>query len=224
MFYWIAESSTPKRLHPSLSWANWKEDKFKYWDRDEQVEKEYVLPDEFVVIADSWSIKGWLESKWGVWSNEIYSFANDPFVVKDNNGNTLYSGLWKDIKNDIKAVRLWLTKNIHIFDPAKPDEIRTICLKGSGLKAWMDVFKDDLRNAPWFKRIKLDKVDSWKVGKVEFKFPVFAPASDLTADDRVNQQKLWTELMNYKNQAKDEIDAEVADHETKDEEYDELPF
>lgn len=207
MFYWNTESSAPKKLHPSLSWSNWKDGKFMYWDRDAQEELVMELPKEFVVIADSWSIKWRLESKGWVWSNEVYSFANDPFTVKDKEWHTLYSWLWKDIKQDIKAVRLGLTKNIHYFDPAKPDEIRTVCIKGSWLKAWMDVFKDDLRNAPAFKRIKLDKVDEGKVGSVKFTFPVFAPASDLTADDRINQQKLWAELMNYKNSV--QADAEV---------------
>lgn len=221
MFYGKSESNTPKKLHPSLSWANWKDWKFVYWDRDEQVEKELTLPEEFVVIADSWSIKWWLESKGWVWSNEVYSFANDPFTVKDKEWHTLYNGLWKDIKQDIKAVRLGLTKNIHYLDPAKPDEIRTICVKGSWLKAWMDVFKDDLRNAPAFKRIKLDKVDEGKVGSVKFTFPVFAPASDLTADDRIAQQKLGTELINYKES--EQANAETEEVKSTMEE-DTLPF
>lgn len=222
MFYWNSESKAPKASHPSLSRANWKEDEFIYWDRDAQEEKTFKLPEEFVIIADSWSIKWWLESKGWVWSNEIYSFANDPFVVKSNSGETLYSWLWKDIKNDVKAVRLWLTKNIHLFDPAKPEEIRTICLKWAGLKAWMDVFKDDLRNAPAYKRIKLEKVDNWKVGKVEFKFPVFAPASDLTAEDRINQQKLWAELMNYKNSVQADAEAEEVKNDLTEDNW--LPF
>lgn len=222
MFYWNSESKAPKASHPSLSRANWKEDEFIYWDRDAQEEKTFKLPEEFVIIADSWSIKWWLESKGWVWSNEIYSFANDPFVVKSNSGETLYSWLWKDIKNDVKAVRLWLTKNIHLFDPTKPDEIRTICLKWAGLKAWMDVFKDDLRNAPAYKRIKLEKVDNWKVGKVEFKFPVFAPASDLTAEDRINQQKLWAELMNYKNSVQADAEAEEVKNDLTEDNW--LPF
>lgn len=222
MFYWQSESKTPKAAHPSLSWANWKEDKFIYWDREAQEEKEYKLPEEFVIIADSWSIKWWLESKWWVWSNEIYSFANDPFVVKSNSWETLYSGLWKDIKDSVKAVRLWLTKSIYIFDPAKPDEIRTICLKWAWLKAWMDVFKDDLRNAPAYKRIKLDKVENGKVWKVEFKFPVFAPATDLTADDRIAQQKLWAELINYKNSTQAEVEAEEVSKDLTEDNW--LPF
>ena len=224
MFYWQSESSTPKKLHPSLSWANWKEDKFIYWDRDAQEEKEFNLPEEFVIIADSWSIKWWLESKGWVWSNEVYSFANDPFIVKDKEWNILYQGLWKDIKDSVKAVRLWLTKNLHIFDPAHPDEIRTICLKWAGLKAWMDVFKDDLRNAPAYKRVKLDKVDNGKVGKVTFQFPVFAPATDLTAEDRIAQQKLWVELMNYKNQEKVEAEDEEVKNEVNKYDENNLPF
>lgn len=90
----------------------------------------------------------------------------------------------------------------------------------------MDVFKDDLRNAPAFKRIKLDRVDEGKVGSVKFTYPVFAPSTDLTADDRIAQQKLWMELMNYKNSAQAEAEVEEVnkqlDSELKGDE--ELPF
>ena len=226
MFYWQSENKAPKASHPSLSWANWKDGKFIYWDRDAQEEKELTLPEEFVIIADSRSIKWWLETKGWVWSNESYSFATEPFTVKDKEWHTLYSWLWKDIKQDVKAAKLGLTKNIHYFDPAKPDEIRTLCIKGAALKAWMDVFKDDLRNAPGYHRIKLEKVDSWKVGKNEFTFPVFGAGSDLTAEDRVNQQKLWAELMTYRDTAKADAEAEEVnnqlDRELKGDE--ELPF
>lgn len=222
MFYWQSETKAPKASHPSLSWANWKDGQFIYWDRDEQVEKEMTLPKEFVIIADSWAIKWWLESKGGVWSNEVYSFANDPFIVKDKEWHILYQGLWKDIKDSVKAVRLWLTKNIHYFDPAKPDEIRTFCIKWAALKSWMDVFKDDLRNAPGYKRIRLDKIDDGKVWKVTFQFPVFATGSDLTAEDRIAQTKLSAELINYKNQA--QADAEVEEVKKDLTDDNELPF
>lgn len=221
-FYWQTTTSKPRASHPSLSWANWKDGKFMYRNRDAQIEEEYVLPKEFVVIADSWSIKGYLWDKGWVWSPEVYSFANDPFTVRDNNGNVLYQGLWKDIKNDVKAVGLKLTKNIHIFDPAFPEDIRTICLKGAWLKAWMEVFTDDNRNAPAYKRIKLEKVAEGKTWAVKYTYPVFAPATDLTAEDRVTQQKLWADLINYKNQEKADAEVEEVKKDLTDDW--ELPF
>lgn len=223
MFYWNNTSSAPKAQHPSLSWANWKNGKFMIWDREKQEEVEYALPKEFVVIADSRSVKGYLWDKGWVWSPEIYSFATDPLTIRSNNGEVLYEGLWRDIKDKVKAVGLKLTKNVHIFDPAKPDEIRTICIKWAGLKAWLETFADENRNAPAYKRIKLDKVADGKNGAVKYTYPVFAPATDLTADDRINQQKLWAELINYKENnsiTAEEIEAK-ADVE---EEYSELPF
>lgn len=199
MFYWNSTTSAPKAQHPSLSWANRKNNAFFAWDRDKQEEVEYKLPEEFVVIADSWSVKWYLWDKGWVWSPEVYSFANDPFIIRSNSGEILYEWLWKDIKEKVKAVGLKLTKNIHIFDPKKPDEIRTICIKGAWLKSRMEVFDGENRNAPAFKRIKLEKVADAKNGWVKYSYPVFAPSTDLTADDRINQQKLWAELMNYKN-------------------------
>lgn len=220
-FYWQTTTTTPKSQHPSTAWANWKGWEFVYYDRVEWVEKTFELPKEFVVVADSWSIKGYLWDKGWVWSPEVYSFANDPFTVRDNNGQILYQGLWKDIKNDVKAVGLKLTKNLHIFDPKNPEEIKTVCIKWAGLKSWMEVFADENRNAPAFKRIKLDKVAEGKTWAVKYTYPVFAPATDLTAEDRVNQQKLWAELVNYRNQAKADAEAEEV---AKEVEENSLPF
>lgn len=196
-FYWQIKTSEAPR-HPSLSWANWKNDSFKAWDRDEQVEKEITLPKEFVVIADSWSIKGYLADKGWVWSNEIYSFSDDVFFVRDNTWTILFEWLWNDIKEKVKAVGLKLTKNIHYIDPKEPNDIRTFCIKWAWLKAWMDSFSNENRNIPWYKRLKLKEVANWKTWAVKYTYPVFEWASDLTADDRMAQQTLWDVLMNYK--------------------------
>lgn len=220
-FYWQTTTTTPKSQHPSTAWANWKAWEFVYYDRVEWVEKTFELPKEIVVIADSWSVKGYLADKWWCWSNEIYSFANDVLTVRSNNWEELYKWLRKEIKDKVKSVGLKLTKNIHFFDPKNPEEIKTICIKGAALKSFLEVFADENRNAPAYKRIKLDKVAEGKTWAVKYTYPVFAPATDLTAEDRVNQQKLWAELVNYKNQAQADAEAEEVAKEVADSE---LPF
>jgi len=224
--YWIASSANADRPHhPSSSWANWKNGKFIAWDRDAWEEKEVTLPKEFVVIAESWSIKGYLQDKGWVWSNEIYSFANDILTVRDNNGGIVKEGLWKDIKDYIKGLWLKLTKNVHYIDPADATTLRTFCIKWAWLKSWMEVFTDENRNAPAFKRIALDKVAKWKTWAVTYEYPVFKVASDLTADDRKAQQALWVELVNYKEattiSAEEYAEEQAAKEDTKD---DDLPF
>jgi len=125
----FGQTTSDKPRHPSSSWANWKNGKFIAWNRDTQAEEEITLPKEFIVVAESYSIKWYLADKGGVWSNEIYSFANDPFTVRSNTGEILYEGLWKDIKDKVKALGLKITTNVHYIDPKETDVLRTFCIK-----------------------------------------------------------------------------------------------
>lgn len=196
--YWIKkESDAPK--HPSLSWANRKNDKFIYWDRESQTEKELTLPKEFVVVAESWSIKWFLADKGWVWSPEIYSFTDDAFVVKDNIWWTIIEWMWKDIKDKVKALGLKLIKNLHYFDPEHPEELRTLCIKWAWLKDWMDTFKDDKRNAPANKRITFKWIWKWKTWAINYTFPQFDIAWDLTTDDKIFQASQAKILIDYKD-------------------------
>ena len=111
--YWQQTTSVDTPRHPSLSWANWKNDKFQAWNRDTQTEEEIKLPESFIIVAEWWSVKGFLWDKWWVWSNEVYSFAKEPLTIRSNNGEILYEGLWSEIKDKVKAVGLKLTKNVH---------------------------------------------------------------------------------------------------------------
>lgn len=199
MFYWNSTTSVERPKHPSSQWANWKSWAFSAWDRDEQVEKEITLPKEFVVVADSWSIKGWLESKGWVWSNEIYSFANDILTVRSNNWEVLYEGKYKDIKDDLAKVGLKLIRNIHYVDPADYETLKTFCIKGAASKARFETFSNENRNLPGFKRIKLAEVKEWKTWAVKYKYPIFEGGADLTAEDRVAQQKWQAALITYKD-------------------------
>jgi hypothetical protein len=53
----FGQTTSDKPRHPSSSWANWKNGKFIAWNRDTQAEEEITLPKEFIVVAESYSIK-----------------------------------------------------------------------------------------------------------------------------------------------------------------------
>lgn len=223
MFYWN-NANVDKPHHPSSQRANRKNWAFSAWDRDKQEEVEVVLPEEFVIVADSWSVKWRLESKWGVWSNEIYSFKDDILTVRNNNWEVLYEWKYKDIKDELWKVGLKLTRNIHYVDPKDYDTLKTFCIKWAASKAWFETFSNENRNLPWYKRIKLDKIKEWKTGAVKYKFPVFEWSTDLTSEDRLAQQKWQTALITYKDATiateDDLAEAKVIKEET----VDELPF
>ena len=196
----FGQPTSDKPRHPSSSWANWKNGAFFAWDRDAQDEKEITLPKEFVVVAESFSIKGYLQDKGGVWSNEIYSFAKDPFTVRSNNGEILYQWLWKDIKDKVKALGLKITTNIHYIDPKKPEELRTFCVKGAASQEWMNSFSNENRNAEANNTVTLKEVKEGKTWSVKYTYPSFTTVKPLTPEQRTLQQEWGTKLINYTNE------------------------
>lgn len=223
--YWQQTTTVDTPRHPSLSWANWKNDKFLAWNRDKQEEEEIKLPESFIIIAEWWSVKGYLWDKWGCWSNEVYSFAKEPLVIRSNSGEILYEGLWKDIKDKVKAVGLKLTKNVHYVDPDKTDELRTFCIKGAWLKAWLETFADDNRFAAGNHLICFKEVKNGKTWSIKYTYPTFTICDELTQEQKNTQTSWWAKLAAYQesvNATADEIKNEKAVMEAENEET--LPF
>ena len=211
--YWQQTTSVDTPRHPSLSWANWKSDKFQAWNRDTQTEEEIKLPESFIIVAEWWSVKGFLGDKWWVWSNEVYSFAKEPLTIRSNNGEILYEGLWSEIKDKVKAVGLKLTKNVHYVDPDKTDELRTFCIKWAWLKAWLETFADDNRFAASDHLVCFDKVENGKTWSIKYTFPKFTICDKLTQEQKNVQMNWGAKLAAYQervNTTADEIQNEKA--------------
>ena len=219
----FGQLSSDKPRHPSSSWANWKNWKFFAWNRETQAEEEVTLPKEFVVIAESFSIKGYLQDKGWVRSNEIYSFANDPFVVRSNSWEVLYEWLWKDIKDKVKALGLKITTNIHYIDPKKTDELKTFCIKWAASQEWMNSFSNENKNAEANNTVSLKEVKEWKTWSVKYTYPSFVATNPLTPEQKTLQQDWWNKLIAYKNEV---MNSEEKTEEENLSKYDEdsLPF
>lgn len=216
----FGQTTSDKPRHPSSSWANWKNGKFIAWNRETQAEEEITLPKEFIVVAESYSIKWYLADKGGVWSNEIYSFANDPFTVRSNTGEILYEGLWKDIKDKVKALGLKITTNVHYIDPKETDVLRTFCIKWAASQEWMNSFSNENRNAEANNTVTLKEVKDGKTWSVKYTYPSFATVTPLTSEQRNLQQEWGAKLLTYKNEVSEETEeAPVNKYDT-----DELPF
>ena len=216
----FGQLSSDKPRHPSSSWANWKNWAFFAWNRDKQEEEELTLPKEFVVIAESYSIKGFLQDKGWVWSNEIYSFAKDPFTVRSNSWEVLYEWLWKEIKDKVKALWLKITTNVHYVDVNEPDVLRTFCIKWAASQEWMNSFSNENRNAEANNTVTLKEVKEGKTWSVKYTYPSFVAVKPLTPEQKQLQQDWWQKLMDYKDVIMDieqEEEAPVAS-------VDDLPF
>lgn len=232
--------------HPTSGWYDWKsasfwlvknekwkatkekieDGYFKVWDKEAQVEKKFPLkemPKEFVVIAESWNVKGYLQTKGWVWWPEIYDF-NEPLTILHDK-EVLYKGLWKDIKPDVTAVWLKLFRNLHCFDVNNPDEIFTICLKGQASAEWWLTFQEENAFAFLGKRISFWPEKEMNTGQTDYSVPTFKIWKDMTEEDRAKRNEHMATLRAYHEAA--------ADWETETEEEtpavtkyndDELPF
>ena len=111
----------------------------------------------------------------------------------------------------VKAVGLKLTKNVHYVDPEKPEELRTFCIKGAWLKAWLETFADDNRFAASNHLICFDKVENGKTWSIKYTFPRFTICDALTQEQKNIQQSWWAKLAAYQervNATADEIQNE----------------
>lgn len=221
--YWQQTTSVDTPRHPSLSWANWKSDKFQAWNRDTQTEEEIKLPESFIIVAEWRSVKGYLGDKGWVWSNEVYSFAKEPLTIRSNNGEILYEGLRNEIKDKVKAVGLKLTKNVHYVDPDKTDELRTFCIKWAGLKAWLETFADDNRFAASDHLVCFDKVENGKTWSIKYTFPKFTICDKLTQEQKNVQMNWGAKLAAYQERVNVTAD-EIQNEKIAEEEDIELPF
>lgn len=222
--YWQQTTNVDTPRHPSLSWANWKNDKFQAWNRDKQVEKEIKLPESFIIVAEWRSVKGYLWDKGWVWSNEVYSFAKEPLTIRSNSWEILYEWLWSEIKDKVKAVGLKLTKNVHYVDPDKTDELRTFCIKWAGLKAWLETFADDNRFAASNHLICFKEVKNGKTWSIKYTYPVFSICDALTQEQKNVQTSWWAKLAAYQEKVNVTADEIKNEKVAMEDEYDWLPF
>ena len=197
----FGQLSSDRPRHPSSSWANWKNWAFYAWNRDTQLEEEVTLPKEFIVIAESYSIKGYLQDKGWVWSNEIYSFASEPFTVRSNSWEILYEWLWKDIKDKVKALWLKITTNVHYVDVKDTDVLKTFCIKWAASQEWMNSFSNESRNAEANNTVTLKEIKDGKTWSVKYTFPSFAIVKPLTTEQRAVQQEWGQRLVKYTEEA-----------------------
>lgn len=221
--YWQQTTNVDTPRHPSLSWANRKNDKFQAWNRDKQVEEEIKLPESFIIVAEWRSVKGFLWDKWGVRSNEVYSFAKEPLTIRSNNGEILYEGLWSQIKDKVKSVGLKLTKNIHYVDPDKTDELRTLCIKWAWLKSWLETFADDNRFAAASHLVCFKEVKNGKTWSIKYTYPVFSICDALTQEQKNIQTGWWAKLAAYQEKVNATAD-EIQNEKAAMEDDSELPF
>lgn len=187
-FYGMNTEVKTRAPHPSTAWAklNWKTWTFVYYDRTDGIEKDLVLPEEFIVVAEGMWVQGFTDQ--GYWSNEIHSTTDELMQIRSTGENKLkFEGTWKDIKDKVKASGLNLWKHIHFVVPGD-ETIRTLKIKGKAWLEWSN-FLEENKYAPANFRIKITEMKEEKNKAIKYMLPVFAKGSALSEEDKALQAK-----------------------------------
>lgn len=216
--------ATSWQKHPTTGWYDWTSAKFGYvknwkttskekiedWyfkvydkthvntDGTKGMEKHFTLkemPKEFIVISESWNVKGFLKSKGWIWGPEIYDF-NEPLTVLHDK-EVLYKGLWSDIKPDVEWVWLKIWRNLHCFDPKNPDEIYTICLKGKASWQWGETFEWWNEFAFLNKKISFGEEKELHNGDTDYTVPTFVIGDNMSEAEREKRNEHMNTLRKY---------------------------
>ena len=173
------------QTNPSTKFIEWKSnDKcFSFYDRETSANVSISLPFKFLVLDELHTVKGWNDaSSSQINSNEVKFISRDEMVVKPFKGNEIAKGLYKDIKERIKAAGGHYVKSVYCM--LEDGSIANLQLKGAACQSYGD-FTAKTRSRLTDEWVVVDKAIDGKKGAVKYTTPGFAfekSLSDSEAD------------------------------------------
>jgi hypothetical protein len=212
------------QTNPSTKFIEWKSnDKcFSFYDRETSANVSISLPFKFLVLDELHTVKGWNDaSSSQINSNEVKFISRDEMTVKPFKGNEIAKGLYKDIKERIKAAGGHYVKSVYCM--LEDGSIANLQLKGAACQSYGD-FTAKTRSRLTDEWVVVAKAIDGKKGAVKYTTPGFEFDKSLSeseadlADEAFNTLEAY--LKTYLTKA-EPINNEVAE-ETIDE--DDLDF
>lgn len=206
--------STPQS-NPATKFLNWKSnDKcFSFYDRETKENVLVHLPFKFLVLEEMHTISGWNDAtQSGIYSNEVKFISKETMTVKPFKGNEIAKGLYKDIKEKVKAAGGHYVKSIYIM--LEDGSLANLQLKGSAVQGWGEFTQKGKQRLvdEW---VSVDKAIDGKKGAVKFTTPDFKFLQSITdaeselADDCFNLLEAY--LTTYLSKAEPIIESESID-------------
>jgi hypothetical protein len=162
------------QTNPSTKFIEWKSnDKcFSFYDRETSANVSIQLPFKFLVLDELHTVKGWNDaSSSQINSNEVKFISRDEMVVKPFKGNEIAKGLYKDIKEKIKAAGGHYVKSVYCM--LEDGSIANLQLKGAACQSYGD-FTAKTRSRLTDEWVVVDKAIDGKKGAVKYTTPGFA--------------------------------------------------
>jgi hypothetical protein len=170
----LTKNDENKASNPCRKFLKFKGDTgvFLYWDKEKEENVTVDLVGKTFIVLDQLStIKGFHEpSNSGIYSNEVKNLSEQKMTVRNKEG-ILAEGLYKDIKDKIKAQGGKFTSSVYIY-LVEEKEMVNLQLAGSALSAWIN--KDIYEKAT---AIRIKENEKKKKGQVNYVSPVFEPVA-----------------------------------------------
>lgn len=192
--------SNPKAENPVTKWIEFKGNtgQFQYWDK--ATEKNIEIPINkigFIVLDELNTITGYHESaNAGIYSNEVSDLSHETLTVKVFKTNIQITGLYKDIRDNVKAIGGKFTKSVYAALITGKDSLELVNFKmsGSAFMGWLD------KHVNLYKQgVKITSLKDGEKGAVKFKIPVFE-GFDMPENLKLKAIELDKELQEYLRQ------------------------
>jgi hypothetical protein len=162
------------QTNPATKFIDWKSnDKcFSFYDRETSANVQIPLPFKFLVLDELHTVKGWNDaSSSQINSNEVKFISRDEMTVKPFKGNEIAKGLYKDIKEKIKAAGGHYVKSVYCM--LEDGSIANLQLKGAACQSYGD-FTAKTRSRLTDEWVVVAKAIDGKKGAVKYTTPGFA--------------------------------------------------
>lgn len=135
--------SNPKLENPCKKFIDFKSDKgqFFFYDKDLEQQIEIPIPFYFVVLDELATISGYnKKNDCGIYSNEVHRTTDEILRVKTFKGGESITGLYNDIKDNVKAIGGKYTKSVYalLVKGEKETELVNFKFKGAAFSAWLE--------------------------------------------------------------------------------------
>ena len=166
--------SNPKIENPCTKFIDFKSDKgrFVFYDKEKEEQIDIPLPIYFTVLDELATISGYnKKNDCGVYSNEVHATGTEVLRVKTFKGGESIIGLYKDIKDNIKAMGGKYTKSVYalLVHEDKTTELVNFKFKGAAFSAWLEKKINPLNSV-----IGIVSLTEETNGNTVYKIPVFA--------------------------------------------------
>lgn len=210
--------------NPATKFIDWKSnDKgFEYYNKEAKEKVKIALPFKFLFLDEMHTVKGWSDScQSAIYSNEVKFISQEPLTVKPFKGNEIAKGLYKDIKEKVKAAGAHYVKSIYIM--LEDGSIANLQLKGAACQAWGDFTNKTKSRLPdeW---VEVAKSLEGKKGAVKYYTPVFAFNISITDAEAKMADTAFNILESYFKTYLSKATPEIAAVEEEDDIDDDLEF